>query len=161
MKACSKCGVLLLKTEFKKASHHFDGLTSSCRACINKQQAAYRSANREIVRKRVSNWYKNNPEKAVAKARLYAKRHPAKVNARTMRRFAAQLQRTPKWLTNTHHDQTGAFYAVATKLTKEFGIPMQVDHIVPLQGKNVSGLHVPWNLQVISAQDNARKNNKY
>jgi hypothetical protein len=45
--------------------------------------------------------------------------------------------------------------------TKMTGIEWHVDHIIPLQGKNVSGLHTPYNLQVIPASWNTAKGNKF
>lgn len=90
----------------------------------------------------------------------FAKRHPEKEAANAAKRRAEKKQRTPKWLTKTNYQQIDIFYAAAAALTKEFGISMEVDHIIPLNGKNVSGLHVPWNLQVITEKENSRKGNK-
>lgn len=76
-----------------------------------------------------------------------------------MKRHAAKLNRTPLWLTDTQLNQIDIFYDAAKRLSDELGLRMEVDHIIPLQGRDVSGLHVPWNLQVIPAVENRRKYN--
>lgn len=103
----------------------------------------------------VSAWRKANPEKARANSRKWFKANPGKANAKTAKRFAAKRQRTPKWLTKDHYHQITNIYIEASRLG------MTVDHIVPLRGKIVSGLHVPWNLQILSASENYRKGNSY
>ena len=83
------------------------------------------------------------------------------VNARTRNRQLAKLQRTPKWLTVDDNWMIEQAYELAELRTKMFGFAWHVDHVIPLQGKNVSGLHVPTNLQVIPAILNMAKNNRY
>jgi hypothetical protein len=89
------------------------------------------------------------------------KTNRANYNKLKAQRRAAKLKATPKWLTTSQLDEIKAMYVLADELTKSTGIPHQVDHIVPLQGSNVCGLHVPWNLQVIAASKNASKGNKF
>lgn len=91
----------------------------------------------------------------------YRKKNPDKVNARTAKRRAKKIQRTPKWLTKDQLFQISLFYLEAKQLSKMTGIQHEVDHIVPLQGFSVSGLHVPWNLQVIPKLNNRKKSNSY
>jgi hypothetical protein len=68
---------------------------------------------------------------------------------------------TPKWLTQDDHWMIEQAYELAALRTKLFGFSWQVDHIVPLQGKLVSGLHTPYNLQVIPAKHNQSKSNQF
>lgn len=74
---------------------------------------------------------------------------------------ANKENRTPSWLTFEQKVEIESFYYKAMRYEEEYGIKYHVDHIVPLNGENVSGLHVPWNLQVLSAKENLRKSNKY
>ena len=70
------------------------------------------------------------------------------------------MQVAPKWLTKDHYKLIEMKYQLARYLTEVTGIKWEVDHIIPLQGKNVFGLHVPWNLRVITESENSRKSNK-
>ena len=82
-------------------------------------------------------------------------------NAITAKRHASKLKRTPSWLTKNNLELIKQFYREAKELETLTGIKHHVDHIVPLQGENVSGLHVPWNLQILTAAENCSKNNSF
>jgi excisionase family DNA binding protein len=66
--------------------------------------------------------------------------------------------RRPPW---ANGEAIRAVYERAKSITRETGVPHHVDHIIPLQGEYVSGLHVEANLQVVPAVDNIRKRNKF
>jgi 5-methylcytosine-specific restriction endonuclease McrA len=89
--------------------------------------------------------------------RRWTERNPAKAIANALKRREDFRRRIPPWLTPEHWEQINAFYLEAAELTKRIGIPHCVDHIHPLRGKKCSGLHVPWNLQVITRDANLRK----
>lgn len=74
----------------------------------------------------------------------------------------AKLQNAmPKWLTESDLLHIKCKYQVASMLSKNTGEQWHVDHIIPINGKFVSGLHVPSNLRVITAKENYLKQNKY
>lgn len=106
-------------------------------------------------------YYVKNRERIITAVLAQAKKSPEKFAARTRKRQAAQKDRTPKFLTNGHWLEILNFYKQAADLSDSTGVPYVVDHIVPLQGKNVSGLHVPWNLQVVTRTQNSKKGNRY
>jgi 5-methylcytosine-specific restriction endonuclease McrA len=67
---------------------------------------------------------------------------------------------TPKWLTAEQKLEIRFHYRMAIALSRATKIPHAVDHIIPLQGEDVCGLHVPWNLRVITQDENLKKSNK-
>lgn len=77
------------------------------------------------------------------------------------RRNAAKINATPLWLLKEDREELKKIYEARDQLTFESGIPHEVDHIVPLLGINVCGLHVPWNLQIIPAHENRKKSNRW
>lgn len=90
-----------------------------------------------------------------ASQRRWRKRNLAKDTAKVSLRRAKKIQATPRWLSQTGLAEMATFYSIA----KWYKTKMHVDHIVPLNGKTVCGLHVPWNLQILSAKDNVAKSN--
>lgn len=99
-------------------------------------------------------------EKAIYDA-IYAKENPGKRNSATMKRLAVKMKATLSSLTESHINQIEQLYTEAARLTKETGIKHQVDHILPLQGSGITGLHVPWNLQILTFEENRQKSNKF
>ena len=118
-------------------------------------------ANPDKKKETVDKWRTNNLEKHNATNRLWNVKNKPKKAALQAKRKAAQLQRTPKWLTDTDLWIIEEAYHLAQLRTNLFNFPWHVDHIIPLQGKNVSGLHVPSNLRVIPGSENVKKSNKY
>lgn len=150
----------------------------------------YRAENKEKVTLKNKLWKQNNPEKVKDNAKklralnpekcndavkksyykhwdknrarciAWAKANKGLVNSYTMKRKADKLQRTPAWLTPIDFERIENEYKLAALLTKVTGSPWHVDHIIPLRGKMVSGLHVPSNLRAIPAKDNISKGNR-
>jgi hypothetical protein len=69
-------------------------------------------------------------------------------------------QATPRWLTPEQKLEMRLKYRLAIELSRRLGVPYAVDHIIPLQGEEVCGLHVPWNMEVITQEENLKKSNK-
>ena len=150
MKTCSRCKEEKPFDLFGSNKSTGDGLTCYCVPCKNKIQQEWRAV---------------NPEKSIlhnkarhAKKMEWQKAHPAITNAKAARRRAAQLQRTPS---GACFDSIKEFYTCAKDLEELTGIEFHVDHIIPLQGKLVSGLHVASNLQILTATENISKSNTF
>jgi hypothetical protein len=135
------------------------------------QKKRYREKYKEQISKKMKEWIKNNPRKERVysekqKERIKIKKKEWKQNnkglerAYSMKRYAKKLKATPKWLSDCHYKNIEQIYIEARNTEKLDGIPRHVDHIIPLQGKNVSGLHVPWNLQILTKKENLKKSNK-
>jgi hypothetical protein len=93
-----------------------------------------------------------------ARLRADADRKAAQVRFHEANRRAAQLQRTPPW---ADMEAIRAVYARAREISVATGVEHHVDHEIPLQGRLVSGLHVPNNLQVITGLENIKKRNRF
>lgn len=106
-------------------------------------------------------WRKNNPNHEntkIIKTR-WKKENVGLVRALTIKRRLSKINRTPIWLSDDDHWMIKEIYDLASLRSKLTKIKWHVDHIIPLQGKNVSGLHIPWNLQILTAKENIKKRN--
>jgi hypothetical protein len=119
--------------------------------------ATWQRENKDKVRARNDRWNEANIEQKRAYGRQWIRDNPDKANAATARRRARILQATPKW---ADQDAITLYYETAAALSAQTGVPYEVDHIVPLQGKNVCGLHVQNNLRVAKQKTNRSKGNK-
>lgn len=93
--------------------------------------------------------------------KVYREDNREKVRSRNSARKDQVKAATPRWLTETQLKEIEGIFLEAQLREQEEGVPYEVDHVVPIKGKDVCGLHVPWNLQVLPKSDNRRKSNKY
>lgn len=165
MKTCSKCKETKALTEFGKHSDNKDGLQYYCKACrISISAASYQKISEADRRKRnktIKEWKTKNKERVKEYRSFWFQNNKGRVNSWAKKRSLARLQRTPKWLTKEQLKEIEDFYVMAQELETVFPWKQHVDHIVPLRGQTVSGFHVPWNLQILSAKANMEKGNKY
>ena len=148
---CMEC----LKLEWKESNDK--------RALLPKSEASknagkkYYESNKDIVKLRALS---RPPEDVIKYRKTWKTANPEIVLANDKHRRTKHKQATPKWLTQEHKTQIKQFYLDAMLVSKVTGIPYAVDHIIPLRGKLVSGLHVPWNLAVITREENSKKSNR-
>ena len=133
----------------------------TCCECGNAAANVSKSHNRSKYSQHAKNWAKANPEKIRAIYLRLNRENSARRNSWTAKYRSDKDCRTPTWLTEIDHERIANVYKLATLQSKITGTTWHVDHIIPLRGKYVSGLHVPSNLQAIPGVDNVRKNNSY
>lgn len=183
MKTCSCCKKSLDESNFGKKSHYRDGLNCYCKPCqrnLDKRKYDERKSNgwkkihSEQVKQYNREYYHKNKErvkevKASYDAKLEVKKRKnflKKTRYKALNTFSAALRRkaarsaTPKWLTIEQKEEMKLFYKSARSMTEFHEIQFEVDHIEPILGETSCGLNVPWNLQVITADENRRKSNK-
>ena len=175
MKTCTKCKQSLSLTLFSKKKSTKDGYSYNCKSCFaiymkeysktdkNKEYSKhyFQNINGEQKEKRskyFKEWIEKNKDKIIQydKERYQNNKHV--YIQRSALRKANKLNATPKW---ADIEQIKLFYKKAKQLTINTGIMHHVDHIVPLKNKNVCGLHVEHNLQILTAKENLAKSNKY
>lgn len=117
-------------------------------------------ANKDRRREYSRSWQLVNKSRRSSVRKAWRTANKGKCTSYCAKRRAKKIQATPAWLTKEQLKQIQDFYILAKNLVLTTGIQYHVDHIVPLRGKDVSGLHVPWNLQVLTAHENINKSNK-
>ena len=122
---------------------------------------AYREANYESLSEKGRDYRRDNLDKITAYFKVWAQENPGKVSLHRTKRRQGLRNATPVWLSDTQIDEIGDFYTLAKDCYLVTGEAYEVDHIVPIQGKDICGLHVPWNLQVLPRDLNRKKSNLY
>lgn len=140
---------------------------------IRARTKAYRLANREKDNAAHAKWRARNrarvlelrkasraadPDRHKEYGLKWRRQNKGKVVAATRRRQISKIRRTPAW---ADHQEIDRIYAECARISLETGVQHHVDHIIPLNGELVSGLHVPENLQVLAAIENIKKGNRH
>jgi hypothetical protein len=120
-------------------------------------KSAWSKANPEGQAKRSREWFLKNRDKANAATAAWVKRNPANALAWATKRRMAVMNRVPPWADKSI---ITSLYKLA-KIYRQFGHDVHVDHIIPVRGRLVSGLHVHENLQLISGSENRSKSNTF
>jgi hypothetical protein len=128
------------------------------RDAILKKTAEYKAANKDAVRERNRAYRRANLGVFVQHSRRWQQRNPAVVTALVARRKARLLRATPAWANTFFIEEA---YDLAQRRTQATGFEWHVDHVIPLQGKTVCGLHVESNLRVVPAAVNHSKGNRH
>lgn len=131
--------------------------TARCTECARLASRAQYQAHSTKLREQSRRWRERNPKRQRELQRRWRANNPLSTHEHRQLRQARLKQATPRWLTLAQVDDMAAVYQESADKTHETGQAHHVDHIVPLAGKNVCGLHVPWNLQVLTAEENLKK----
>lgn len=161
-KICSACfKEKPINAFYKQSVRGFLGVRGSCKECDNVKKKNYRILNQEHLAILKKAEYERNKQNHLETKKQYRQLNKGKINALVAARKAVIKQRTPLWLSAIDIERIKNEYKLASLLTKLTNESWHVDHIVPLQGKTVSGLHVPSNLKAMRGIENILKKNKF
>lgn len=162
-------------------SGHVAERQSSNGSCLVCHALRMRTGGANTRREAVRRWRENNPDfyrqfyanSEAERARSKARRKPSAASARDTARWrsrnpekaravnansnAIRRECCPPW---ADREAIRAIYRECRRITRETGIEHHVDHIIPVRGRRVCGLHVPENLRIITAEENLRKSNR-
>lgn len=159
-KQCTKCGAVKSLSAFYMASSRPGGHLAQCKQCVGEKQQQYKDANKDSISAYHRERYVRQRAEIMARNEDWRLANMAKQVARVTRYKQRRRNAAPAWLTSEDHSRILTKYKEARWMTERTGVRHHVDHIVPLQGKTASGLHVPWNLRVIPARENQKKFNR-
>jgi len=182
LKTCRICKELKAFESFSACSARKDGFATACKPCVaatRPSRAGCKTGKlywerfyaerrnlllekqRESAERRLKarNRYVAKKDEIRKVQRAYQATSEAKaLHAVIQRKRNARIRAaTPTWLTPEQRQQLAHTYWLAKDATRVTGEPYHVDHLVPLRGRNVCGLHVPWNIRVVPADVNLRK----
>lgn len=190
MKLCITCKAEKSLSEFYKRKDSPDGYRNDCKICRSACSLKNHYANHEVKKEKLrlayekrkaanpnlsadlyaknreksleysKAYYEANVEERKAKQRHWSKTNRDTANALAKRYKLKKLNATPAWLSESQLLHIKCKYQLAAMLNIHGVEAWHVDHIVPIRGKDVCGLHVPWNLRVIPAKDNMTKGNR-
>lgn len=139
-KLCTSCQQTKTRDCFYTDPKKFDGLYYICKDCKREKR---KPANQK--------YYSNNKDKYVECSKYKRSKAQNREKAR----------RSKQGYNPKYKKEILSIYSQAVKMSEETNIKYEVDHIVPINGKNVCGLHVPWNLQILTKEENLKKSNKF
>lgn len=186
-KNCGTCEQVKPASEFQRDKKSFDGLQGNCKSCRNaskrrqwhenrehnlKVRKEYTEANRDRINSKKREYYYADRENILEKQKSYTERNK---EARTKYRRKHYLENKHIYTENArkrerklsegintqYTDRFKEIYYVGAAISSEYNIKYQVDHIIPLTNKKVSGLNVPWNIQILTEDENRSKKNKF
>lgn len=181
-KICNRCKKEQDVQSFYRNKRMKDGLNTFCISCHKADNVLRKARNRSAPAFReqeqawkkeyrskttaqraayIAEWRARNKDRVLSYSKEYRDTHKEYFYFACQKRKIDLLNRLPPWVDSEEMWLIKEAYSLAALRTRMLGFAWHVDHVLPLRGKNVSGLHVPNNLRVIPAIDNMRKTNKY
>lgn len=174
-KRCSCCKQFKDLSTFGVHTKTRDGLTNACLPCKRGQEKARYKLNADKKKMSVKKYYEENKEECLNRRAIYVSKNKDLLSEKQKRYYLENKDKYDVWRSERRarklhatvkYDKEFTDFVVleASKLKQQrkdiTGIDWHLDHIIPLQGKRVCGLHVWNNLRVITARENLQKGNK-
>lgn len=169
--ACNYCGEYYNLSSFlyRKDTNSYRWKCKPCRSDYYRKYRE-REGNKEANKDKCKRYYRDNKKHYIKQAKKWQKENPDKVrdskakwrlnNKYKTNEIAAARRQKESILRKIYKKECTLIYKECKKLNTERGDIYEVDHIIPLVHKDVCGLHVPWNLQIITRKENRKKSNK-